>query len=109
MTTHAPLSAWLESRTPAPPPELAARLRAMTAHRADRPASSEELLGAAREAMTALLHDGCVTRSSALDLLAVDALVTYAFESAAEEPQRIDARAQQALATIAALAESYRA
>ena len=109
MTTHAPLSAWLESRTPAPPPELAARLRVMTADRADRPASSEELLGAAREAMAMLLHDGCLTRPSALDLLAVDALVTYAFESAADEPQRIDALAHHALATIAALAEPYHA
>jgi len=109
VTTHAPLSAWLESRTPAPPPELAARLRVMTADRADRPASSEELLGAAREAMAMLLHDGCLTRPSALDLLAVDALVTYAFESAADEPQRIDALAHHALATIAALAEPYHA
>ena len=109
VTTHAPLSAWLESRTPAPPPELAARLRVMTADRADRPASSEELLGAAREAMAMLLHDGCLTRPSALDLLAVDALVTYAFESAADEPQRIDALAHHALATIAALTEPYHA
>lgn len=81
----------------------------MTAHRAERPASSEELLGAAREAMATLLQDGCLTRPSALDLLAVDALVTYAFESAADEPQRIDTRAHHALATIAALAEPYRA
>ena len=81
----------------------------MTAHRADRPTSSAELLDAAGEAMATLLHDGCLTRSSALDLLAVDALVTYAFESAADEPERIDAHAHQALATIAALAEPYRA
>ena len=81
----------------------------MTAHRGERPASSEELLGAAREAMAALLQDGCLTRPSALDLLAVDALVTYAFESAADEPQRIDALAHHALATIAALAEPYHA
>jgi hypothetical protein len=81
----------------------------MTAHRADRSTSSDELLDAAREAMATLLHDGCLTRSSALDLLAVDALVTYAFESAADEPERIDASAHQALATIAALAEPYRA
>jgi len=109
VTTHAPLSAWLRSRAPAPPPELAARLRAMTAHRADHPASSEELLTASREAMATLLQDGCLTRSSALDLLAVDALVTYAFESAADEPTRMDARAHEALASIAALAEPYRA
>ena len=108
MKPHAPLSAWLESRTPAPPRELAARLRAITARRADRAASAEELLDAAREAMATLLDDGCLTRSAALDLLAVDALVTYAFEAAADEPARLDARADQALARIAALAEPYR-
>ena len=81
----------------------------MTAHRADRPASSEELLGAAREAMGTLLHDGCLTRPSALDLLAVDALVTYAFEAAADEPSSLEARAGRALARIAALAEPFSA
>ena len=84
-------------------------MRAMTARRANRAASAEELLGAAREAMATLLQDGCLTRPSALDLLAVDALVTYAFEAAADEPERIDARAHQALASIAAVAEPYRA
>ena len=33
--------------------------------------------------MRALLPDGCLTRQSALELLAVDAIVTYAFEAAA--------------------------
>jgi len=104
VTTHAPLSAWLESRTPAPPPELAARLRAMTAHRADRPARSEELLGAAREAMAALLQDGCLTRPSALDLLAVDALVTYAMEYAAETPDELPALAERAMSRLSGAA-----
>ena len=107
--THAPLSAWLESRTPPPPPELAARIRTLTARWSDREPVAEVLLDAAHDAMRTLLHDGCLTRTSGLELLAVDALVTYAFEVAADEPARIEACAHEALAKIAALAESYRA
>jgi hypothetical protein len=105
--THAPLAAWLDARTPPPPPELAARLHAMTAPFSAREATAEVLLDAAHGAMTTLLRDGCLTRPAALDLLAIDALVTYAFEATADEPERIDDRARQALARIAALAESY--
>ena len=36
--------------------------------------------------LRALLRDDCATRASALDLLAADALATYAFEAAAESP-----------------------
>jgi len=106
--SEAPLSVWLESRAPAPPPELAAAMSAMSAGLATREPTPEALLDAARGAMRTLLSGGCLTRASALDLLAVDALVTYAFEAAAEAPERLDARAQQALVSIAALAESYR-
>jgi len=67
------------------------------------------LLASAESAMTSLLGDGCLTRESALDLLAVDALITYAFEAAADEPDRLEERSEQALAAIAALAEPYRA
>lgn len=70
---------------------------------------SVALLASAESAMTALLGDGCLTRESALDLLAVDALITYAFEAAADEPDRLEERSEQALAAIAALAEPYRA
>jgi hypothetical protein len=59
--------------------------------------------------MRSLLGDGCLTRASALDLLAVDAIVTYAFEAAADEPGRLERRASDALARIAALAEPYQA
>jgi hypothetical protein len=76
---------------------------------AGRQASAETLLDAASTAMASLLTDGCLTRASALDLLAVDALVTYAFEAAADEPEQLDARAKQALARIASLAARHRA
>ena len=108
-TPGMPLSTWLESRAPAPPPELARTMRVLSAAVADREPTPEVLLAAAHGAMKTLLSGGCLTRASALELLAVDALVTYAFEAAAEEPERIEARAEQALASIAALAEPYRA
>ena len=107
--TGTSVSSWLDTRAPVPPPELAAALRAMTAHVATREPTAEVLLSAAHDAMTTLLHDGCLTRQSALDLLAVDALVTYAFEAAADDPDGLDRRAEQALESIAALAEPYRA
>ena len=131
MTTHAALSAWLRSRTPVPPPELAARIESMIAtleselgsdsncaqHASDSKGIGEpqfesdpnSLIDAATTAMATLLHDGCLTRESALDLLAIDALVTYAFEAAADDPDCIEARAEGALASIATLAEPYRA
>jgi hypothetical protein len=66
-------------------------------------------MDASEAAMERLLVDGCLTRESALDLLAVDALITYAFEAAADEPSSLEERAGQALARIAALAEPYSA
>lgn len=84
-------------------------MQAMVAAHGAVPTSAEALVASAEQAMAALLHDGCLTRASALDLLAVDALVTYAFEVAADEPELIEVRTEQALASIAALSEPYRA
>jgi hypothetical protein len=96
---------WLESRGPAPPAHLAARIRALTDRATSAPdaAIADRLLDAAEVAMRALLPDGCLTRESALELLAVDALVTYAFEAAADDPDALERRAADALARIAAL------
>jgi hypothetical protein len=43
-------------------------------------------------------------RESALDLLAADACVTYAFEAAADEPAKLGARAEAAKVKIANVA-----
>ena len=107
------VASWLASRTPAPPAQLASRIEqfvaATTAASDTDAAPVERLLAAAEGAMRAVLHDGCLTRNSALDLLAVDALVTYAFEAAADRPEDLEMLATGALARIAALAEPYRA
>jgi len=107
------VASWLASRTPPPPGQLASRIAQFVATPTDAGATGvapvERLLDAATDAMSALLHDGCLTRNSALDLLAVDALVTYAFEAAADRPDELEMLATGALARIAALAEPYRA
>jgi hypothetical protein len=73
---------WLASRDPAPPGELAARLAAIagasSCHESELPAT---LAGMAEP----LLGGVCDDRSAALDLLAADALITYALEAAASD------------------------
>lgn len=80
---------------------------AMTRAVASRAAEPTALLDAAEQAITTLLDGGCLTREAGLELLAVDALVTYAFEAAADDPDQIDASARAALVRIAGLAARY--
>ena len=104
------MAGWLAAREPAPPPELAERIGAAlgphgaAAHRAGAP---EVCLAAAERVVRGVLEAGPAAeraRETALDLLCADALVTYAFEAAAEEPARVGERAAAALARFAALA-----
>lgn len=97
---------WLAARAPAPPAALAERLR----HALDA-ASDATLAGTGMaEAMGTL---GIVTlvalrdrqaqgEGVALDLLAADAFVTYAFEAAAEEGTDVMALAQRLLKEVSA-------
>ncbi|HYK82260.1 MAG TPA: hypothetical protein VEU55_03885 [Gemmatimonadales bacterium] len=83
MTRRAVL-AWLEARRPAPPPALRAHLEATVT---DAPATVAlpdhlALLGRATLARVTARPEG--GRELALDLLAADAFVTYAFEAQAE-------------------------
>jgi hypothetical protein len=66
------------------------------------------LLATAEELLRDLLHRDSAGRDSALDLLTVDALVTYAFEAAASDPSALAARAESASARFARVAtESF--
>lgn len=96
---------WLACLNPAPPPALLDRLGRALAAYADRPKDlvPESCLAAGEQLLDTLLASGSTSRGSALDLLAVDALVTYAFESAADVPAQLEARAARAMARIAAL------
>lgn len=97
---------WLSARTPVPPAPLAARLRTVLGTRlADRSSGAHDAVLATAESLLAeLLALDCAARDRALDLLAVDALVTYAFEAAAENPDTLAARATSAMTAIAMLA-----
>ena len=88
---------------PAPPPALHQRLCALVADSAERPVSQvpEACLEAGERLLDALLASGSTSRATALDLLAVDSLVTYAFQAAADEPTRLEERAARAMARIA--------
>lgn len=100
-------AAWVAGRTPPPPPSLAARIGALYDAAAIGPSASvsaERCVDAAERAVGALLADGATSRATALDLLAADALATYAFELASESPRELAALADAAMRRFAALA-----
>lgn len=80
------VSEWLASRVPVPPLALAERMRALLGPDVDAAGDEiHEVLAAASErALRDLLARGDHSRAIAQDLLAIDALVTYACEAAAE-------------------------
>lgn len=102
MTT---IAEWLATREPVPPPALRARLASALGEwmAEDRRLAAEACLAAGERVLAAVLHDDESSRTCALDLLAADALVTYAFEAAAESPADLGARADDAMRRIAAL------
>ncbi len=96
---------WLETREPSPPPALSARLREALGDSILRPASeaSDILLSASEQVVCALLKTGSTSRDTAIDLLAADALVTYALEATSEAPESMRERALDAMRRIAAV------
>ena len=76
------LSTWLSGRRPAPPPALAGRLVEAVATEAGAPPATLATLGA--RLLDRVTAAATPDRRQALDLLAADALVTYAFEAQAE-------------------------
>ena len=90
---------WLDSRRPAPPPTLRAHLdrRVPPASRGGgEGALPDHLAAAGRDLLDRVLSHPAAGRDLALDLLAADALITYAFEAQAEEdPGRMVELAQR--------------
>ena len=95
---------WLRQRSPAPPRRLTDRIGEVLGRRghADSRDAPEHCIAAAAQLLLDLAERSSVGRESALDLLTVDALVTYAFESAAAQPATIPMRADAAMAQLAA-------
>ena len=88
---------WLASRDPAPPPELAARLAEIVGPSV---CADGELPDALADLAQQLLAGLCEERQGALDLLAADALITYALEAAAEDCHGVEEAAGRVLGTI---------
>ncbi len=103
MTSHI---RWLESRTPESPAALVECIRNVFSehpeyeqlHRVDAFVDAGEVL------LRRVLVTDIEARAIALDLLAADACVTYAFEAAADEPSKLGDRAAAATIKIAQVA-----
>jgi hypothetical protein len=97
---------WIRTRSPAPPPAFAACVIASLGSRANEDAAraAECCLDAAIALLEPLLAGDQLDRGDASALLAADALVTYAFEAAADAPDRLDDRAAHAMLRLAAVA-----
>ena len=92
------LADWLASRTPRPPRELADRLASIAG---DEACMHAEIAAALIAKATTILSRLGDDRSSAADLLAADALVTYAMEAAADGGD-VDEIARSAMLAIGA-------
>jgi hypothetical protein len=103
VTVHA----WLHARLPTPPPALIARVESALGDRCDHDAAdaAELCLAAAEDLLRDLTARASTGRESALDLLSVDALVTYAFEAASTSgsasPAELSRRASDAMRRLA--------
>ena len=100
------IAEWLRARTPPAPEPLVARIEAALGnHRTvEAERSPELLLDAAVGLLEPLLAREHAGRDAALDLLAADALVTYAFEAASADPEQLDAQTRDAMIRLAGLA-----
>ncbi len=85
--SRAGLVAWLDARRPAPPAVVRAHLEAAVTSAGNElvePALPDELARLGREVLARVTARPDGGRELALDLLAADAFVTYAFEAQAE-------------------------
>lgn len=107
MTT--PAGAWVAAHAEQPPAALRARLDGiLNVGGGDRHAPvADALLGAGESLLSTILGSGSTQRDAALDLLTADALVTYAFEAAADDPATLDARAAAAMRAISAVVDAH--
>jgi hypothetical protein len=89
---------WLSRHNPVPPPELASAMRAAVDGKPD-PAAGD-LLEAAERLLDKVLRSDCETRTSALDLLTVDALMTHSLLLANKDSSTHEAFAEQAMSRV---------
>lgn len=98
--------AFVDSHAGEVPPALIARVQSVLAAQGGEPQSAAAaLLAASTTLLAGVLGDARAGREVALDLLAADACVTWAFESAAGDTADISTLAEDAMQQIAALAK----
>lgn len=99
---------WLDDRSARPPARLAERIEQVLAERSDAPLAraAGECVDAATKLLAELVARPAAGRESALDLLTVDALVTYAFEAASDDPASLSERAHDAMRRLSAAASA---
>ena len=95
------VSEWLETRAPRPPAELSRRLQEIVG---DAEAAESDLPSLMIEKAIIILEDVGDDRAAASDLLAADALITYAMEAAAETHADPGEFARECAARIAGVA-----
>lgn len=97
---------WLAARRPQPPTALATKVTSTLGAAGQEEAAdvASVCLAAGERLVADLLTRDCTHRDSASDLLAADALVTYAFEAAGQDPTTLVACAESAMRRIATLA-----
>ena len=110
----APGVRWVAAQEPPAPAALVERVGGALARfdADDAAARPAHCLAAAEAVLARLLADGATgtrSREAALDLLAADALVTYAFEAASEVPAALPALARDAIERLAAAGAVARA
>lgn len=94
---------WLEARADGVPQTLRSRLvEALEENGSGSESVADELLLAAERVLARALDSSEMTRAHALDVLAADALATYAFEAGAEPGALVDCT-ERGFARIAAL------
>ena len=104
--SRASVVAWLKGRDPAPPADLAAKLT-QCVESAPEIVFAGESVAVVVGAIGTWLLQGVVAREkaaydAALDLLAADAFVTYAFEAASEDGADVTGLATQLLTRVRA-------
>lgn len=90
----------MTEKSASPPEELATAMR--TALDDNSTPTAPDVLEAAERLLDRVLRTDCESRESALDLLAVDALMTHALEIAAKDPKLMKEFPEQAMRRIAA-------
>ncbi|HEY2162799.1 MAG TPA: hypothetical protein VGH04_02355 [Gemmatimonadaceae bacterium] len=97
---------WLREREPAPPARLAARIETAIGARLAEPSTNaaEVCLETCERLFSDVAARPSQGRETALDLLAADALATYALEAATDSPAMLEARALDAMQRLTAIA-----